>query len=133
VVQPALAAALDQKEEAVKIAIVSVLVLALVSIVGVGYLAVRGIGAAAGYALSWAEPLVRDALPPGLAPERVKEQLDRAVTLAQEGRIDGGALRETVLWLPGALLDGQLDAAEIEVLAGKLDRMIAEPAPAAAP
>lgn len=115
-----------------KVAIVSVLLLALVSIVGAGYLAVRGMGAAAGYALAWAEPLVRDALPPGLAPDRVKEQLDRAVALAREGRFDGGALRETVLWLPGALLDGQLDAAEIEMLAGKLDRVIAEPAPAAA-
>jgi len=115
-----------------KIAIVSVLVFALVSIVGAGYLAVRGIGAAAGYALSWAEPLVRDALPSGLAPERVQEQFQQAILLAQEGRIDGGALREIVLWLPGALLDGQLAAAEIEVLTGKLDRMIAEPAPAAA-
>ena len=113
-----------------KTAIVSILGLALVSAVGAGYLAVRGIGAAAGYALTSIEPMVRQALPPELATALVQERLDRVLALVRDGRVDTTALRDTVLWLPGALFDGQLDAAEIDVLAGKLDRVIAAPVPA---
>lgn len=111
-----------------KIAIASAIVLVLVSVVGVGVLAVRGIGAAAGTALTWLEPVVRGALPSELATTEIEQRFDRVLALVRAGRIDGAALRDTVVWLPGALLDGQLDSAEVETLAGKLDRVIAAPA-----
>ena len=113
-----------------KTVIASVLVLALVSVAGAGYLAVRGIGAAAGHALAWLEPAVRSALPAELASAEIERRLDRALALVRDGRIDAAALRDTVLWLPGALIDGRLDAAEADVLARSLERVIAPPAPA---
>jgi len=117
-----------------KLAIIaSALVVVIVSVAGAGYLAVRGIGAVAETALTWLEPAVRSALPAEIAPAEIQQRLDRTLALVRDGQIDGGALRETVLWLPGALVDGQLDGAEIDILAGKLDRLIAAPAPAPAP
>ena len=100
----------------------------IVSVAGAGYLAVRGIGAVAGTALTWLEPAVRSALPAAVAPAEIQQRLDRALEVVRDGQIDGEALRDTVLWLPGALLDGRLDQTEVEVLAGKLDRVIAAPA-----
>jgi len=112
-----------------KIVIVSAIALsiALVTIVGAGVLAVRGLGAAAGTAITWLEPIIESSLPVGLAPAEIKERLDTALVRVRDGRVDPQALRDTVLWLPGALLDGRLDDAEVEALAGKLDRMIAAP------
>ena len=109
-----------------KLAIASVLVFVIASIAGAGYLVVRGVSAA-GTALTWLEPVVRSSLPPGLTPERIQQRLDLALEQVREGRIDAPALRETVLWLPGALLDGKLDDAELSALAAKLDRVIATP------
>lgn len=111
-----------------KVAIAAALVFVIVSIAGAGYLVVRGASSAAGSALAWLEPVVRNSLPPGLDPAEIEERLAVALALVREGRIDGAALRDTVLWLPGALLDGRLDDAEVEALAGKLDRLIASPA-----
>jgi len=112
-----------------KIAIAAAIILVLVlgSVVGAGVLAVRGIGAAAGTALTWLEPVVRSALPSELATAEIEQRFDRVLALVRAGNIDGAALRDTVAWLPGALLDGQLDSAEVETLAGKLDRVIAAP------
>jgi glycerate kinase len=111
-----------------KLAIVSGIALAISCIAGTGYLVIRGAGAAAGTALTWLEPVVRSSLPTELDLAEIHERLDTALARMGEGRIDRAALRETVLWLPGALLDGMLDEAEIEALAGKLDRVIAAPA-----
>jgi hypothetical protein len=101
--------------------------LALVTILGVGYFAVRGLSAAAGTAITWLEPLIESSLPAELAPAEIQERLDTALARVRDGHVDAQALRDTVLWLPGALLDGSLDAAEVEALAGKLDRIIAAP------
>ena len=96
-----------------KLAIIaSALVVAIVSVAGAGYLAVRGIGAVAGTALTWLEPAVRSALPAEIARAEIQQRLDRTLALVR---------------------DGQLDGAEIEILAGTLDRVIAAPAPAPTP
>jgi hypothetical protein len=96
-----------------KLAIIaSALVVVIVSVAGAGYLAVRGIGAVAGTALTWLEPAVRSALPAEIARAEIQQRLDRTLALVR---------------------DGQLDGAEIEILAGKLDRVIAAPAPAPTP
>ena len=119
-----------------KIALVSALVLIVVSVVSVGWLAVRGAGAAASLALEWARPAVAEtlaALPAELAPADLEARLDRALAAIRDGRVDGSAMRETLAWLPTALLDGELDAGEIAVLGAKLDRLLGGAAPAAPP
>lgn len=113
-----------------KLAILSVIAVAILFVAGAGYLAVRGAAAIAGTAFTWLEPVVRSSLPPELAPAEIKERLDTALAQIREGRIDGEALRDTVFWLPGALLDGRLDEAEVEALTSKLDRVIAKQAQA---
>jgi hypothetical protein len=110
-------------------AIGAALALLSVAVLGTGYLLVRGTASAATSALEWARPLIESALPPELAPGRIAEPLDRAIALARDGRLDPAALRETLIWLPAALLDGQLDAGEITALGARLERMI-RPAPA---
>jgi hypothetical protein len=58
-------------------------------------------------------------------------QIDTTITALREGRFDAGVLRETVVWLPGALLDGTLDAAETQALWEKMDRLTPEAPPPA--
>lgn len=57
--------------------------------------------------------------------------LDTTITALREGRFDAGVLREAAFWLPGALLDGSLDAAETKVLWEKIDRLTPEASPPA--
>ena len=111
-----------------KLAVASALFFVIASVAGTGYFVVRGAGHAAGVALAWLEPVVRTSLPPALDPAAIEARLGAALALVREGRIDAAALRDTVLWLPGALLDGRLDDAEVERLADELDRVIAAPA-----
>ena len=83
-----------------------------------------GRGAAA--ALEQARATLEQAAPPE-ARERARARLDEALAALRSGRFDAAALREAAFWLPGALADGRLDAAERELLWSKLDR-IAPPA-----
>jgi hypothetical protein len=100
--------------------------------VGIGYFALRGIGSATGWALEQLRPVVTSAV--GHSPETVQLQkrLGRAITLVREGRVDGAVVLETLVWLPGALLDGRLDASEVDTLGASLERVIGpavEPTP----
>ena len=110
-----------------KVVIASSILLAILVIGGSGYLLVRGASAVAGTVFTWVVPAVQAALPPELASAEMCERLDRVIALAGEGRIDASELRDTVLWLPGALLDGRLDPQEVEALSKALDRAIAPP------
>jgi len=119
-----------------KIAIAAALAFFLVSSLALGWLVVQGAGAAASVALAWAKPAVTEAvasLPTHLTSGDLEGQLDRAVAALREGRVDGGAVRETLAWLPVALLDGELNADEIAQLATKLERLIGGVAPATPP
>jgi hypothetical protein len=119
----------------VKIAIATALALFLVSSLALGWLVVQGAGAAASMALAWARPAVTEAvasLPTELTPGELEGQVDRALAALREGRVDGGVVRETLAWLPAALLDGELNADEIAQLATQLERLIGA-APAGAP
>lgn len=113
-----------------KVVIAASTLLALLIIGGAGYLLIRGASAVAGTLLTWAAPAVEAALPPELAPAGMRERLDRVIALTTEGRIDASALNDTVLLLPGALLDGKLEPQEVEALSQALDRAIAPPKPA---
>lgn len=113
-----------------KLVIAASILLVVLVIGGTGYLLVRSASAVAGTLLSWAAPAVEAALPPELAPAEMRERLDRVIALAAEGRIDASALSDTVLLLPGALLDGRLDPQEVEALSQTLDRAIVPAKPA---
>jgi hypothetical protein len=104
--------------------------LLLVVIIGTGVLLVRGAATAATAALEWAQPAIESALPRDLAPDVVADRLDRAIAVAREGRVNGAVVRDALFWLPLALLDGQLDAAEVAELGARLDRIVEPAAPA---
>lgn len=71
------------------------------------------------------------------APPEVREQararLDSTVEALRSGRFDPAVLSEAAWWLPGALVDGQLDANERRALWEKLDRLTPEARGEAAP
>lgn len=109
-----------------KAAIISFALFACVATIGAGVLAVRGLASATAWALDATRPIV-EAVPIALAPGRLGERLDAAIVALRDGRVDGGAVRETLLWLPSALLDGQLDRDEVALLERNLDRILAVP------
>lgn len=104
------------------VAVVAALVVA--GVIGAGVLAVRGVASATAWALETARPMVEAA--PGMTGQ-IAERVDGAVAALREGRVDPGAVREALVWLPGALLDGRLDAEEVALLERKLDRILAAP------
>jgi hypothetical protein len=96
-------------------------------LVGVGWLvaqsaALVATGVRAG--IDVVRPYVEEGLPVGISREALEQRLDAAAEAARNGRIDLEAARDTLRWLPGALLDGQLDAAETAALGAKLERIV---------
>jgi hypothetical protein len=92
----------------------------------VGFVVWKGAALAAGgaaFALEQARTTLEQAAPPE-ARERARERVDAALSALRHGRFDAAALRETALWLPGALVDGHLDAEERELFWRKLERAI---------
>jgi len=99
----------------------------LLLIAGLGWLAVQSVSLVAGGVRTGIEivrPYVEESLPVGLSRDALERQLDAAAEAARNGRLDLGAARDTLWWLPGALLDGELDAAETATLASKLERIV---------
>jgi autotransporter translocation and assembly factor TamB len=101
-------------------------VLAAVAAIGIGWAVTSGGALLARTAASGLEMVraeVAASLPPGLDRQRIETEVDAAMQALREGQIDGAVLRETLAWLPGALLDGQLDKAETLALGEKLARI----------
>lgn len=109
-----------------KLALASIAIVSCLALVAAGVLAVRGLASATAWALEVARPMV-ESVPVALEPARLGERLDGAVAALRDGRVDGAAVRDTLVWLPAALLDGQLDRDEIATLERNLDRILAVP------